>query len=646
MKDHTMTTENSRADALTADERNALNEAVKQLPSVSALRLLRDKLLAAPPVEQPAAAPIDEREVIEPLKEPVTIRKALLAGRTARVVLSGGDGPVAAVHLVNIGLTGWVHTKETAEAYAKGFNQAAKWMQDALLERQPAPSPADERAAKSISDEMMDLVDRLGSEYDKVDPRAWRHLLVYAPKPEEMDVLKAPVEMNNWHGRHAYAAGWNDCRKIAARAASANETAADVSGAYTYSSVQATNCARCGNYKHTPLRIDWMGGYVCLTCIDRELESRSPAMAPVAWKTTHPAVCVPITEDREIAEQWRAHGYQVIEFFDRPVFAMAAEAVAIGDYDLNTSTGGRGYIAEFFAKRVRNHHYRRYIEERLAADFACALAQYLRDREAASQPAQPSTIPAGWMLVPKHRGTKPLAELIIAASLACVENRLLDDDDRHEFAQFADKLQHTPRPAQADARERLTDEQRSTLESLARTSTPYEQEVLRSILAAHPDQPKPIDMLLFCPKCGEQHIDAPEPADADVDVDGTVISATPEWENPPHRSHLCANCKTVWRPADVPTNGVAAIQTRGKADTWSGQPEPRAEVMDIARLNWLRDESCDLRCIDIPTGAGDSEVRWVVVQHHMSKPHEREIGRSHSEDPREAIDAARTGASS
>ncbi|MDR9051746.1 hypothetical protein [Burkholderia multivorans] len=32
----------------------------------------------------------------------------------------------------------------------------------------------------------------------------------------------------------------------------------------------------------------------------------------------------------------------------------------------------------------------------------------------------------------------------------------------------------------------LTDEQRSTLESLARTSTPYEQEVLRAILAAHP----------------------------------------------------------------------------------------------------------------------------------------------------------------
>ncbi|VWC53838.1 hypothetical protein BLA9940_02107 [Burkholderia aenigmatica] len=74
-----------------------------------------------------------------------------------------------------------------------------------------------------------------------------------------------------------------------------------------------------------------------------------------------------------------------------------------------------------------------------------------------------------------------------------------------------------------------------------------------------------------------------------------------------------------------------------------GQQESRAEVTDTQRLDWLRDETCDLRCVDVPTGGGDSDVRWVVVQHHMSKPHEREIGRSHSEDPREAIDAARTG---
>lgn len=41
---------------------------------------------------------------------------------------------------------------------------------------------------------------------------------------------------------------------------------------YSYSSTQETDCAGCGKHKHTPLRNDEMGGYVCLTCIDKELE--------------------------------------------------------------------------------------------------------------------------------------------------------------------------------------------------------------------------------------------------------------------------------------------------------------------------------------------------------------------------------------
>ena len=53
---------------------------------------------------------------LQPLVEPVYIGKALMAHREARAVLSGGTGPVTAVHLVNIGLTGWVYTQETAEA--------------------------------------------------------------------------------------------------------------------------------------------------------------------------------------------------------------------------------------------------------------------------------------------------------------------------------------------------------------------------------------------------------------------------------------------------------------------------------------------------------------------------------------------------
>jgi len=43
------------------------------------------------------------------------------------------------------------------------------------------------------------------------------------------------------------------------------------SSQFTYYSKQATKCAGCGQHKHTPLRNDAMGGYVCLTCIDKEL---------------------------------------------------------------------------------------------------------------------------------------------------------------------------------------------------------------------------------------------------------------------------------------------------------------------------------------------------------------------------------------
>jgi hypothetical protein len=79
----------------------------------------------------------------------------------------------------------------------------------------------------------------------------------------------------------------------------------------------------------------------------------------------------------------------------------------------------------------------------------------------------------------------------------------------------------------------------------------------------------PIPMLLHCPRCGTQHVDA---------VESTLAwtgGAVPEpshdevtWDNPPHRSHLCHHCGCIWRPADVPTTGVKAIATKGKADTW------------------------------------------------------------------------------
>ncbi len=45
----------------------------------------------------------------------------------------------------------------------------------------------DKRELKSTTDMMMELADRLGELPDDVDPRAWEHLLVYAPKPDLTD---------------------------------------------------------------------------------------------------------------------------------------------------------------------------------------------------------------------------------------------------------------------------------------------------------------------------------------------------------------------------------------------------------------------------------------------------------------------------
>jgi hypothetical protein len=92
----------------------------------------------------------------------------------------------------------------------------------------------------------------------------------------------------------------------------------------------------------------------------------------------------------------------------------------------------------------------------------------------------------------------------------------------------------------------------------------------------------PVDMILHCPRCHLQHIDKPEP---DADADG--------WNNPPHRSHFCHGCGFIWRPADVPTNGVAAIQTRGKNDSAPTAPASD-EFSDFDKLLAEMERDCPL----------------------------------------------------
>ena len=89
---------------------------------------------------------------------------------------------------------------------------------------------------------------------------------------------------------------------------------------------------------------------------------------------------------------------------------------------------------------------------------------------------------------------------------------------------------------------------------------------------------QPIPMILYCPNCGKQHIDASNEDEIRIRAselgithgsrEWDVFIEKHEWTNPPHRSHLCADCGTIWRPADVPTTGVAAITTKGTADDW------------------------------------------------------------------------------
>ena len=81
----------------------------------------------------------------------------------------------------------------------------------------------------------------------------------------------------------------------------------------------------------------------------------------------------------------------------------------------------------------------------------------------------------------------------------------------------------------------------------------------------------PVPILLFCPKCGLQHVD----------------TATSDWDNPPHKSHLCLGCGYIWRVSDRPTVGVARIKTRGDADS-AESPVLSDEVAQlVAWLKWI-----------------------------------------------------------
>lgn len=58
---------------------------------------------------------------------------------------------------------------------------------------------------------------------------------------------------------------------------------------------------------------------------------------------------------------------------------------------------------------------------------------------------------------------------------------------------------------------------------------------------------------------------------------------------------------------------------------------------DTELFNTLIDYSWDLRCLKVPTGGGDFNIQWVIIEHHQREPKGRELGRAYGDDPREAI---------
>lgn len=107
------------------------------------------------------------------------------------------------------------------------------------------------------------------------------------------------------------------------------------------------------------------------------------------------------------------------------------------------------------------------------------------------------------------------------------------------------------------------------------TTTVMNRPLIREILLLLDAAQAPIDMILFCPKCHEQHIDAPEPDNCkNCGAVSYFHTAPPQakrangacdnfepWLNAPHKKHRCHNCNHVFKPANVATNGVESLQS-------------------------------------------------------------------------------------
>lgn len=105
----------------------------------------------------------------------------------------------------------------------------------------------------------------------------------------------------------------------------------------------------------------------------------------------------------------------------------------------------------------------------------------------------------------------------------------------------------------------------------------------------------PVPMLLHCPHCGHQHIDCPSPETG--------------WQNPPHRTHLCALCHRLWRPSNRYTVGVERIESLAVIDPSQFFPALRLKTLSLLKevewcLLWDQCLACPV-CFGISDSFGE-----------------------------------------
>lgn len=101
------------------------------------------------------------------------------------------------------------------------------------------------------------------------------------------------------------------------------------------------------------------------------------------------------------------------------------------------------------------------------------------------------------------------------------------------------------------------------------------------------------------------------------------------------RDYLCINTK--------PGNDLAPLYI-ARIDELLSQPAPAQQAVDVEAVKLfevIEQECWDVRCISIPTGAGDADVAWEIIEHHMARPKERVVGRGST--PMEALNEAING---